>query len=812
MKSFKITTPALYEEKRSARLPDDRQSRSSSCRTCRDLRIRCDRGLPCSNCRRRGWRESCHYRTGRKGVQPIPCDSDQQQPHQTQRQPQEGQHTQQQQLLHLSETTRAPAGATEEMLALRSRIEQLEMALGRASCPSTSSETSRPGGGPETSSQVEADSRPQRSVPKIFLRESAGEVQFIGSTHWAFLLREFPYLSQFLAKDTAFRHSQTALLRIESIIDANCTTPLTMTFPCNIETRRRDLLNCFPDQETAESLTANYFRSIGFVLPVVLCTSFFPVDKSLAICNGAEMLWLLQLTMIFACGFLIDGVPDGLRLSLNARQNNAKRLVKIVETIILNDSSFRKPSIMLLQVLLLLISAKIMLSVVDGPDGLCGLLGMAAKLSFSLGLHRDPACFDGLSSFDMERRRQLWAILRFMDLDYSMQMGVPHLINDDESDCRLPSASLEERLTLMRSPEALGHRWSDDDTRDKLLHSLAKLTCCCAKVHTLITATGLQSSLDVAKTQKAMLKCELEEARRVLSHAILFERERSLSPSSQYFPNPEFVRRFYEVFFSTMYNRMCTVLYQPFLLEDYNMDVAWPEFLGAAMSILTDQQQLTTWYPYTVSEWWSLGQTFWKNDVCRAIFCLCHGVCQRQLASLRLPATVQHTPTNIAILGAIATAKESWTRNIPLGINYVKSYKLICVVVASTQAVVHNEPKLARMVQSANESMQLALSTLQSSLENDPVDYNTSHTTNNYSADSFNCIGFDRRSADAQMHDITGNDDSIFFSNTHGTREVCGLNDWSQMISLTEFPEWEWFDQLNWNSKPSLSTSQETGI
>ncbi|KAH8197776.1 hypothetical protein TruAng_008065 [Truncatella angustata] len=638
MKSFKITTPAL------------------------------------------GWRESCHYRTGRKGVQPIPCDSDQQQPHQTQRQPQEGQHTQQQQLLHLSETTRAPAGATEEMLALRSRIEQLEMALGRASCPSTSSETSRPGGGPETSSQVEADSRPQRSVPKIFLRESAGEVQFIGSTHWAFLLREFPYLSQFLAKDTAFRHSQTALLRIESIIDANCTTPLTMTFPCNIETRRRDLLNCFPDQETAESLTANYFRSIGFVLPVVLCTSFFPVDKSLAICNGAEMLWLLQLTMIFACGFLIDGVPDGLRLSLNARQNNAKRLVKIVETIILNDSSFRKPSIMLLQVLLLLISAKIMLSVVDGPDGLCGLLGMAAKLSFSLGLHRDPACFDGLSSFDMERRRQLWAILRFMDLDYSMQMGVPHLINDDESDCRLPSASLEERLTLMRSPEALGHRWSDDDTRDKLLHSLAKLTCCCAKVHTLITATGLQSSLDVAKTQKAMLKCELEEARRVLSHAILFERERSLSPSSQYFPNPEFVRRFYE----------------PFLLEDYNMDVAWPEFLGAAMSILTDQQQLTTWYPYTVT-------------------CEDGSICKR----------IDATGTD---------------------------------------------------------------------------------------ADSFNCIGFDRRSADAQMHDITGNDDSIFFSNTHGTREVCGLNDWSQMISLTEFPEWEWFDQLNWNSKPSLSTSQETGI
>ena len=91
--------------------------------------------------------------------------------------------------------------------------------------------------------------------------------------------------------------------------------------------------------------------------------------------------------------------------------------MKAVEMVVLTHKGMRKPSLGLLEVFLLIFMAKHMLTEVDGPNGMCAILGVMQKMAFTLGIHRDPLAFDNkkkLSTEEVERRRQLWAIYRWI--------------------------------------------------------------------------------------------------------------------------------------------------------------------------------------------------------------------------------------------------------------------------------------------------------------------------------------------------------------------------------------------------------------
>ncbi|GAB7353673.1 hypothetical protein MBLNU459_g4079t1 [Dothideomycetes sp. NU459] len=59
---------------------------------------------------------------------------------------------------------------------------------------------------------------------------------------------------------------------------------------------------------------------------------------------------------------------------------------------------------------------------VDGNDEKCGLLGMASRMALTIGLHRTRDLSNGFSASD------LWRTFSFMDMEYSVQCGMPFLL------------------------------------------------------------------------------------------------------------------------------------------------------------------------------------------------------------------------------------------------------------------------------------------------------------------------------------------------------------------------------------------------
>ena len=66
------------------------------------------------------------------------------------------------------------------------------------------------------------------------------------------------------------------------------------------------------------------------------------------------------------------------------------------------------------------------------------VIGMVVRLAMRMGIHRDSKVHAGLTAFQREMRRRVWAQIRVMDTLYSFQLSLPASVRPDECDCELP--------------------------------------------------------------------------------------------------------------------------------------------------------------------------------------------------------------------------------------------------------------------------------------------------------------------------------------------------------------------------------------
>jgi Fungal specific transcription factor domain len=72
------------------------------------------------------------------------------------------------------------------------------------------------------------------------------------------------------------------------------------------------------------------------------------------------------------------------------------------------------------------------------------LMGMALRLAMRVGIHRDSARYKGISCFDAEMRRRIWALMSQLDSLFSFQMGLPRMIHKGLADTQPPRNLLDE--------------------------------------------------------------------------------------------------------------------------------------------------------------------------------------------------------------------------------------------------------------------------------------------------------------------------------------------------------------------------------
>jgi len=77
----------------------------------------------------------------------------------------------------------------------------------------------------------------------------------------------------------------------------------------------------------------------------------------------------------------------------------------------------------------------------DSDPYLWSFFSVAVRLAQRMGYHRDPAQINssGITPFQAEMRRRTWFLLEAFDLMYSMQLGMPPVIQDDQCDVGSPT-------------------------------------------------------------------------------------------------------------------------------------------------------------------------------------------------------------------------------------------------------------------------------------------------------------------------------------------------------------------------------------
>jgi len=74
----------------------------------------------------------------------------------------------------------------------------------------------------------------------------------------------------------------------------------------------------------------------------------------------------------------------------------------------------------------------------DARIDLSVVIGMIVRLAMRMGIHREPKAHFGLTPFQEEMRRRLWARIEVMDIQYSFQISLPASVRPGECDCTVP--------------------------------------------------------------------------------------------------------------------------------------------------------------------------------------------------------------------------------------------------------------------------------------------------------------------------------------------------------------------------------------
>jgi hypothetical protein len=82
----------------------------------------------------------------------------------------------------------------------------------------------------------------------------------------------------------------------------------------------------------------------------------------------------------------------------------------------------------------------------DAEVGILISTGIIVRLAMRMGLHRDPGPYAGLSCFQGEMRRRLWASVRSIDLLFSAQAGLPPIVRPRDTNTEVPRNIYDDEL------------------------------------------------------------------------------------------------------------------------------------------------------------------------------------------------------------------------------------------------------------------------------------------------------------------------------------------------------------------------------
>ncbi|KUJ19439.1 uncharacterized protein LY89DRAFT_490483 [Mollisia scopiformis] len=400
-----------------------------SCTFCRSRKLKCDRTMPCENCVKRNLASSCTYVH-------AALVRDKAQVQKTNQAPKDVQS----QVRRLEEL----------VISLMNKTNQGELPLGVPDhvTPDHSSSSSD-----QVADSIEDDeggsnvpNRQMKNTALSFGRITIGEddrANYVGSSHWTAILDNIAGLKDQLdITDDPREETDTVPevpgpdLLVGSVKAAS----------------RAEIMASLPPKAISDRLIDRYFQTADMGSSMLHGPTFMKeYEKFWEDPKSFPIMYIGQLYGIFTLSVFYEVItksPSSLAGMPLQDPSDAVAIYreKTIQCLVLGN--YTDPGPYTVETLWLhYISAQF-----RSPDALFGgwmIFSLVIRTAMRLGYHRDASHYPNLSEFKGEMQRRLWATIVHLDLQTSLQVGLPRMIREGMYDTEAPRNLMDEDFSEM---------------------------------------------------------------------------------------------------------------------------------------------------------------------------------------------------------------------------------------------------------------------------------------------------------------------------------------------------------------------------
>jgi hypothetical protein len=267
---------------------------------------------------------------------------------------------------------------------------------------------------------------------------------FASEAHWYAILGEISEVKSYFNEHKKQYEEQLSKFKAEHQEEYSPGTAF--LFGAQKPTTRGELLSSFPLKPTADILITRYFNTYDPGLHIIHGPTFQKqYDKHWANPNETSVIWLglayAMMCMALQSYHRAGDEPPEYRGKSWEVSSEYRRLT--AQCLVMEDIT--QPVTNMLETLLLHVYADYGRSR-DTEVGVLISIGIIVRLAMRMGYHRDSTPYAGITAFQGEIRRRVWAVVRFSDLLFSAQAGMPPIIRARDTNTELPRNIYDDEL------------------------------------------------------------------------------------------------------------------------------------------------------------------------------------------------------------------------------------------------------------------------------------------------------------------------------------------------------------------------------
>jgi len=267
---------------------------------------------------------------------------------------------------------------------------------------------------------------------------------FASEAHWYAILGELSEVKNYFAEHK--KQFDDQLKRYKASHSDEHPPGTAFLYGSQKPTSKAEILAKFPQKPTADILVSRFFNTYDPGIHIIHGPTFQKeYDRHWLNPEETPIIWLglvygmmcIALQSYTRAG---DEPPEyqnkSWAMSKEYRDMTAQCLV---------IADITQPIIGMLETLILHVHAEYARSR-DAEVGILISTGIIVRLAMRMGLHRDPGPYPGISVFQGEMRRRVWAAVRSIDLLFSAQAGLPPIVRPRDTNTVVPRNIYDDEL------------------------------------------------------------------------------------------------------------------------------------------------------------------------------------------------------------------------------------------------------------------------------------------------------------------------------------------------------------------------------